>query len=402
MTYKYKICDPVHGFIRFEEPVLRLIDSFPFQRLRHIRQMGVAYLIYPGANHSRFEHSLGVMELVTRIYNTLISHFKCPSSEDADYWRVILRFAALCHDLGHLPFSHTAEKALLPEGGHEQMTIKIIQSEELRPIWKSVGPKAEQDVIKLAVSENGYTLTPWERVLSQIITEDNFGADRIDYLIRDARYTGAGYGHFDYHQLIDTLRILPHGEGLSLGITADGIQSVESLWIARYMMHARVYLLPKSRAYTNHMKRYMCRHYKNGISTEVERYLAETDFVVLSSLYESARKGDEDARILCKLEKAYQEVPLTEEELQRFIPYENELQKSFGDKIFIDHFPIKKGSRNFPVLAGEGKTVSSFTLSPFLRDIPAGGKTLSLYADSALLAPLKEWMHAKGILESAV
>jgi len=114
MTYPFKICDPVHGFIRFGELEQRVIDSRPFQRLRYIRQMGVAYLIYPGATHTRFEHSLGVMELVTRIYNT-ISH-DLPEERVA-YWRQILRLAALCHDMGHLPFSHTAEQVLLPEGG---------------------------------------------------------------------------------------------------------------------------------------------------------------------------------------------------------------------------------------------------------------------------------------------
>ena len=278
MSYPFKICDPIHGFIRFGETESRVIDSHPFQRLRYIHQMGIAYLVYPGATHSRFEHSLGVMELVTRIYNTLIDPHNQTislnkSQEELSYWRLILRLAALCHDMGHLPFSHTAEKSLLPEGGHEQMTHRLIRSPELRAIWKGIGERAEDDIVKLAVMDSGLDLNPWEKVLSQIITEDNFGADRIDYLIRDGQYTGVGYGHFDYHQLIDCLRILQEEGHLSLGIIANGIQSVESLWIARYMMYARVYHHPKSRVLSNHMHRFMQRHYNRSISHTIEGYL---------------------------------------------------------------------------------------------------------------------------------
>lgn len=404
MSYPYKICDPVHGFIRFGEEERAVIDSRPFQRLRYIRQMGVAYLIYPGAVHTRFEHSLGVMDLATRIYNTFIErqsqkHHLPIEKEMVDYWRLILRLAALCHDLGHLPFSHTAEKALLPEGGHEKKTLEIVQSDELREIWRGIGPHAEEDVIKLSLSEKelnaftGFTLSPWERVLSQVITEDNFGADRIDYLIRDARYTGVGYGHFDYHQLIDTLRLIKKEEGLSLGVTIDGIQSVESLWIARYMMYARVYQHPKSCAYTNHMRRFMCFHYRNGVSAELDGYLEERDYSVLSALNPAAKKGNYDAACLLKEAEIYR--PVTWEGMadEEIVSHLKELERHFGEDLMIDHMPNKTTTREFPILTAEQEVVSSSSASPFLSTIPRGEKFLRLYIHPNRFKDFAAWMQ---------
>ncbi len=371
MRSPFKICDPVHGFIRFNELEQRVIDSRPFQRLRYIRQMGVAYLIYPGATHTRFEHSLGVMELVTRIYDTIVGDLP---TDRVEYWRQILRFAALCHDMGHLPFSHTAEKVLLPNGGHEQMTLELIRSEELGAIWKELGNEAEDDIIKLAVSEAGLTLTPFEKLLSQLITEDNFGADRIDYLIRDAYYTGVQY-RFDYHQLIDTLRVLPIGEDVwALGVTAGGIQSVESLWMARYMLYARVYHHPKSRVYTNHMIRFMERHYDATLP-----YLEQTDYVMLAALSKAASEGDYDARVLMKMEAAYEEI-VCEKTVDL---------AEFGEKVMIDCIPLKRGERTFPVLSDEGRVISSSDLSPFLSKIPVGSKPVQIYAHPSLREKLQ-------------
>src|ERR1700722_17529447 len=127
LLYTKKIYDAVHGFIRFNSIERNLIDILAFQRLHHIRQLGITFLVYPGATHTRFEHSLGTMEVATRIFDHLLEkQMKLP---DVDYWKQIVRFAALCHDLGHLPFSHDAESTLLGDMGHEQWTIRIIQSE---------------------------------------------------------------------------------------------------------------------------------------------------------------------------------------------------------------------------------------------------------------------------------
>ena len=123
--YMHEIRDPIHVFIRLTSEERRVLDSQPIQRLRHISQLGMTHLVYPGATHRRFEHSLGVMELASRIYDVVtapanINH-ESVNAVVADpfhhkYWRRALRMAALCHDLGHLPFSHAAEHELLPKG----------------------------------------------------------------------------------------------------------------------------------------------------------------------------------------------------------------------------------------------------------------------------------------------
>jgi len=121
-----KIYDSVHRFIHVDSLESDLINTRPFQRLHYIHQLGVTYFVYPGGTHRRFEHSLGVMELATRIYDQITSGDRPKilrelvpelGSPEFRYWRRVLRLAALCHDMGHLPFSHTAEHRLFGKGG---------------------------------------------------------------------------------------------------------------------------------------------------------------------------------------------------------------------------------------------------------------------------------------------
>lgn len=398
--YPEKICDALHGFIRFDTLEKEFIDSPPFQRLRHIRQMGMAYLVYPGCLHSRFEHSLGVMEIASRIYDSLMGaqdhrplSLSLPkSAEERAYWRRILRLAALCHDLGHLPFSHTAEELLLPGGGHELMTEKIILSASLRPLWQQIGSHAAEDILALSVGGAKVQESPWKKMLSQIIVEDNFGADRIDYLIRDSFYSGAGYGHFDSHQLIDSLRILPVKGALALGVTQSGLQAVESLWIARYFMYARVYHHLKCRVYTHHMCRLMTKYYaKHGFPSNPEEFLKETDYRILLFVAEEAGRGDEDAAVLQKQKESYRPVTLKpkEETLHR------ELLRAFGDRLFFDSHEERGVDRDFPILTDEG-VVSSLALSSFLRDIPEGRQRPSLFGAPHSVDEIRRWLKENG------
>ena len=134
-----KIRDPIHGFIEFSEDEMRIINSAPFQRLRHIRQLALTSLIYPGAVHTRFEHSLGVTYLVTQAFDSAIKNAEetgnCPfSNEKIDIYRQLLRIIALTHDIGHAPLSHASEK-LFPEGmEHENYTELILCQTEIAEI----------------------------------------------------------------------------------------------------------------------------------------------------------------------------------------------------------------------------------------------------------------------------
>ena len=159
----HEIRDPIHVFVRLDSDERRVLDSAPFQRLRHIHQLALTYLVYPGATHKRFEHSLGVMELADRVFDIVthpnnltdkIRDLLTPlrSSKQLSYWRQVLRMAALCHDVGHLPFSHASE-GLLPNGwDHEAITRRIICSEEMRAVWDSITPPLRHEHIEKLVS----------------------------------------------------------------------------------------------------------------------------------------------------------------------------------------------------------------------------------------------------------
>ncbi len=159
----HEIRDPIHVFVRLDSDERLVLDSQPFQRLRHINQLALTYLVYPGATHKRFEHSLGVMELASRIFdittdpnntndNTKRLLPELFNSEKRAYWRKAIRMAALCHDMGHLPFSHAAEDMLPPDSSHEQITAQIIQSSDLAAIWERMTPPLRPaDVVNLAL-----------------------------------------------------------------------------------------------------------------------------------------------------------------------------------------------------------------------------------------------------------
>lgn len=340
-----KIYDSVHGFIPFDEFEKELIDSVPFQRLHYIHQLGIAYLVYPGATHTRFEHSLGVMLLASLMFDKIcksirpdVFHF-VPRKGSADflYWRRVLRMAALCHDLGHLPFSHVAEKDLLSPHGHELMTLKIIESDYLKPVWQKLrnAPSYLEDVIerdivedikKIAIGEakwkamTGKGFNSWERIVSEVITGDFFGADRIDYLIRDAKSTGVAYGLFDYHQLIEMLRILPSvdrgSDELQLGIDENGLESCEGLLLARHFMHRRIYQYSSVKAYNFHLRRYMKANYSPKIFEDLESFLSISDTDVISSLNKAAKDprlpGHADARCVIYRQHRFRAIALPE------------------------------------------------------------------------------------------
>lgn len=332
MSVVKKIYDSVHGFIHFSELESALIDSQPFQRLHYLHQLGIAYLVYPGATHTRFEHSIGVMELATRIFDQIISKYKPKDTEeDPEYWRQIIRFAALCHDLGHLPFSHVAEKAILGEAGHEKWSLEIIRSRFLEPIWEELSRmypnrQVAADIIKLSLGEDklaemgGPVFSPWEKVMCQIISGDFFGADRIDYLIRDAQCTGVSYGLFDYHQMIEMLCILPSLDGsgnLELGIDENGIEACEALLLARHFMHKRVYQYSSVKAYSFHLKRFMELLYQNKeILYHLDKYLSMTDCEVISAIRlaatDQSRPGHQDAVCLSKRGRRFEAIQVSE------------------------------------------------------------------------------------------
>jgi HD superfamily phosphohydrolase len=346
----HEIRDPIHVFVRLTSDEREVLNSRAFQRLRHIHQLALTYLVYPGATHRRFEHSLGVMELAGRIFDVVTD----PANVDdqirdllpdiADdhkrtYWRQALRFAALLHDVGHLPFSHAAEKELLPAGvSHEHLTRKIIMDDELGGILDRL--KIQRlDVVKLALGPKearDLQFTTWETILAEIIVGDAFGADRMDYLLRDSHHAGVAYGRFDHFRLIDTLRILPvapagpakapadkppagdtkaeppaiKADGSTepaLGILDGGIHSAEALMLARFFMFTQLYFHPVRRIYDIHLKDFLIQTLPDGKYVDtVSGHLEWTDNEVTAAILKASRDpsapGHDPARRISRRE----------------------------------------------------------------------------------------------------
>ncbi len=266
-----EIRDPIHVFVRIESDERAVVDSDFFQRLRHLHQLAFSFLVYPGATHRRFEHSLGAMELAGRVFDVLTTrresqgigprYLTAVSGTPVLAARLVM--AALCHDIGHLPFSHAAEHELLPdEWTHERLSVAIIKSEPFKELWRRMTPPLRtEDVVKLAVGQRKateYEFSPWDSLMAEIVVGDVFGVDRMDYLLRDSHHVGVAYGKFDHYRLIDTLRILSRdGEEPTLGIEEGGLHSAEALVLARYFMFSQVYLHQARRVYDIHLQDFL-------------------------------------------------------------------------------------------------------------------------------------------------
>lgn len=399
----HEIRDPIHVFVRLDSQERIVLDSAPFQRLRHIHQLALTNLIYPGATHMRFEHSLGVMEIAARIYDKVTARDRLtddirdllPETSDDDklnYWRRVIRIAALCHDLGHLPFSHAAEADLLPEKwDHEKLTAEIIRSDEMTEIWKAMTPPLrEEDIVKLAVGPKKakeLTFSNWEAILAEIITGDVFGADRIDYLLRDSYHTGVAYGKFDHYRLIDTLRILPspptaQGESNEpmLGVEEGGLQSSEALLLAGYFMFSQVYFHPVRRIYDVHLRDFLKNWMPTGtFSINLNEFIILTDNEIMSEIMRSSRelsdKSHEYARRIVGREHfrvLYQRNPddISKNPEAPDLIYEAAKLKFGEENVRFDKYIQKGGIPDFPVWTRDGRVTSALSMSQVLSNLP--------------------------------
>ena len=403
---QHEIRDPVHNFIQVSSDERRLLDSRPLQRLRRIHQLALTELVYPGAAHTRFEHSLGTMHMATQVFDVVTQplnvtdYIRQVIAEVSDqvtlgYWRSVLRAAALCHDLGHLPFSHAAEHRLLPDDwDHERLSKELILSPELAELWGSMVPPLNPDhVVKLAVGKRKapeLEFSLWEEILSEIIVGDAFGADRMDYLLRDSHHAGVAYGRFDHHRLVGTLRILPSAprdredEGgelpLALGVEQGGLHAAEALLLARYFMFAQVYLHPIRRVYDLHLIDFLSEWLDGGrFSVNLEDHLAMTDSEVLTAINDAGKNenapGHDPARRIVRREHfklLYQRTP----EEGRRNPAVVEVitragEAEFGPGSVIGDEPEDtRKPPDFPVLTPDRLVVSSDALSDVLNHMP--------------------------------
>jgi HD superfamily phosphohydrolase len=252
------IRDSIHKTIRIPHFIKKLIDTPTFQRLKGIKQLGLANLLYPGANGTRFDHSLGIYWLATKTSRRLQDFnlhppqgSQCIILDKADF--TLLEVAALLHDIGHAPFSHAIDE--LPWFNHEDATKTLILKSEIAEILQNSGNINPKNIVEILQPQKN---TPKKLILLSDIISGPLGIDMLDYLQRDALYTGVPYGLVDTDRLMETIELHPQGQPKII-VNDKGILPVESVFFSRFAMFQSVYL--------HHVVRIAHRMLQQAIST---------------------------------------------------------------------------------------------------------------------------------------
>lgn len=274
-----EIRDPIHGAVELDRAEASLVHQPFVQRLRMIRQVGFSHLPFPGANHTRYAHCLGVMHVAGRAFDRAYQDWTFDHPEARERFRACVRLAALCHDLGHPPFSHCTEFAMPPlaelgitfyrsqpgdqMASHEDFTIAILEHSALGKAIDEGFPCTAQHVAAL-ISDDVRVPDDFfrdggldhRRLLSQIISSE-LDADRLDYLVRDAYFTGAQYGMVDVRWILSNLSAhAAHGQ-VWLALESPALYAFEDFLVARHHMFLQVYFHHKSVVYEEMLKRYV-------------------------------------------------------------------------------------------------------------------------------------------------
>jgi HD superfamily phosphohydrolase len=423
VTKTYEIRDAIYGFIELNEWEREIINHPVFQRLRRIRQLSLTDMVYPGAMHTRFEHSLGVMHVATKMFDEIVKRrFDFLKSElsftsgGLEKDRVIVRLSSLLHDIGHAPFSHAAEELM----GKDEETGKSYKHEnysaaaavflmkdviECHPLNQNYDIKA-QDIADFL---NGSSFLK-RRLLWRSLISSQLDADRADYLLRDSHHIGVAYGKYDLNRLLVTLTVAidPETNSPVLAIEEGGEHSAEALIIARYMMFTQVYFQHTRRAYDYHvvetLKHLLREHQKNKevfppptTKNGVEEYLKWDDWRALGMVQEG--QGGKDGEILRK-RKHHRCIFQTPE-----IPDEYDLEeaeevlKKLGDSVsFIDTAEsswYKFGEMDIPILARSGIEGERLTPLSYLSTVVSGLKAIS---QIRLYVPIERKKEAEKIV----
>jgi len=396
------IRDPVWNNIWIDEPALRLIDTPAFQRLRRIRQLGLAYLVYPGAVHTRFDHALGVYHLTGRALSRLEVAGEVADSPERD--TTILRLAGLLHDIGHYPFSHTLEELetdLVPDD-HEQAAGQFLADPEVAASLIALGSSTIDEIHELIL---GRSASPLQGLVS-----GSLDLDKIEYLTRDAQFCGVPYGEIDVDRLLDSLRLLrdPNSGRMEVGVAAQGVSALESLLFAKYQMFRNVYWHHAVRAASVLFQRLVRDALADGwasrehiVGTGDEELISVLDALAAESDVESARRAREryipglrnrclpkravewrgDALTEALTEPQREVAPWFHERPELRVALEDYLALELGlepGSLFID-YPAKAGMLELDILMlTHDKTVERLTAAgrAGLIDLPRLGRDL--------------------------
>ncbi len=337
--------DPLHGAITLEasDPVeallIQLIDTPPFQRLRRVRQLGIAHLTFHGAEGSRFTHSLGVMAVARRVFDRLVRQYPVLKPH-----RALVLCGALLHDIGHGPLSHTCED--LFGSKHEYWTRRILREDSsIRQLLDDYSPDLVTGLEQVYLKQ--YALP----CISQLVSSQ-LDCDRLDYLMRDSYFTGASYGKLDLDRILMAFDYDPVSQ--QLVVAQKGQAAIEHYLVVRYFMYAQVYNHPKNLAATWGLQRIIQRAkqqlsniYTDDILTawltesgttqlSLEQYLGADDGVLLYHLHRWRQSSDATLSDLCRrhldrdLLKALDISALTTQERQQLLQKSQQLLTEAG------------------------------------------------------------------------
>jgi HD superfamily phosphohydrolase len=326
-----RIYDPVHHFIELSHAEAKLLDSPVMQRLRRLRQLGLAYLAFPSAEHSRFSHALGALAMGTRAFDELArqgDELFAPGS-DAAYQRRLLRAALLLHDVGHGPFSHACEAVLGIR--HEDRTGAILALPDIRAHLADLEVEA-RDVSSLILGSRDGRYP----VLEELVSGPNLDADRMDYLLRDAYFTGVSAGRYDADQLVASLRVFRVEDRAVLGIDRRGVVALESFVLARYMMFASVYFHHTTRMFERILQRALGELWPQPHALdEIGEFLRWDDFRVFNELRETQTEPARALRERIRLYALAAEFN-AEGDLRVYSACERALRERYGNAVWSD------------------------------------------------------------------
>jgi uncharacterized protein len=392
---------PVHGFIGLNDWERQIIAQPAFQRLRRIRQLAWTDQVYPGAMHTRFEHSLGVMHTANLLYDSILRNGSDVlrselSYEDAGLERhkQIVRLAALLHDVGHSPFSHASEE-LFPfqDDGknrfvHEQYSAAIVRG----PLREAIEDHRSNNNYGISADDIAALLEGTagakQGIFWRPLITGQMDADRMDYLLRDSHHCGVHYGKFDLDRLVSTVTVIPGSFGKSprLGIQEGGWHAAEALVLARYFMFTQVYFHKTRVAYDIHLKHALTKILPGGhfpAPTNLDEYLVWDDWKVLGEL--AAGKGGEHGTRLCRRDH-YREIHHTPEvcspedldDLER-------IKATLGELLVAEESATKSwyktGSTDIAVLGRNNEVLPLSTHSKVIGGMKSNNQVL-LYVES--------------------
>lgn len=272
--------DPLWQNIGLGQAAAAIVDTPEFQRLRHVKQLGFAHLVYPGAFHTRFLHALGVYHLTGRAIDALRSRGSLAELTAAETTAIpVVRLAALLHDIGHYPFSHAMEEleADAIPGHHEELADRFLAAPAIRNVLADVAPSAARLIGELIRGESNHPL--------QGLVSGSLDLDKIDYLRRDSLFCGVPYGAVDVDRLLESLTLARESDGdpLEIAVTEKGISALESLMFAKYQMFRNVYWHHAVRAATVAFRRLVEGALEAGLLRR-EELAGPTDEELLSML----------------------------------------------------------------------------------------------------------------------